>query len=434
MGHGIWDMGYGDMGHRDIGGTWYMVHGTWYMVHVSPHLPPSQETQSILRALSKEQAHAWIVRMLHHNQQRVGCTTEDERVLRDAAAPPLDNRSPTTTTSPPPPLPSPTTTTSPPPPLPLPLPQPQPQPQLPWPLTGPMSFSTEEELEEILRNMPYGSTVCMGGKMNKIESGSVTVGMNEEEAYFEKRSSTVQRMDSTDRKDSTGNIPEDDLYRAAWQHKVIGVEENDMLIYGGGRMAAEVFGLLEHESYEAELPGVFSEDISYGNESIFNRGLIAHEMNNACTNGRYMITFSPAKKRPGKEEKRRKRRRAPIGSCFGPAHDYCAVEQMFSAVHLSPGKALGKGDCLLLSIMAALPQTNEWYVSPQAALEPTRLTMDMVSKMRNGAVDILEGVEDVEGVAMETIRRSEQLGQRGSLNQWRGAANPNLNLTQPITQ
>jgi hypothetical protein len=43
-------------------------------------------------------------------------------------------------------------------------------------------------------------------------------------------------------------------------------------------------------------------------------------------------------------------------------------------------------------------------------------------------------VEDVEGVAMETIRRSEQLGQRGSLNQWRGAANPNLNLTQPITQ
>jgi hypothetical protein len=45
-----------------------------------------------------------------------------------------------------------------------------------------------------------GSTVRMGGgKMNKIESGSVTVGTNEEEAYFEKRSSTVQRMDSTDR-------------------------------------------------------------------------------------------------------------------------------------------------------------------------------------------------------------------------------------------
>tara|TARA_B110001469_G_C9543033_1_gene269612 strand:+ start:109 stop:366 length:258 start_codon:yes stop_codon:yes gene_type:complete len=85
--------------------------------------------------------------------------------------------------------------------------------------------------------------------------------------------------------------------------------------------------------------------------------------------------------------------------------------------------------------MAALPQTNEWYVSPQAALEPTRLTMDMVSKMRNGAVDILEGGEDVQGVAMETIRQSEKLGQRGgSLNQWRGAANPNLNLTQPITQ
>ena len=129
-----------------VHGTWYMVHGTtwYYMVHVSPHLPPSQETQSILRALSKEQAHAWIVRMLNHNQQRVGCTTEDERVLRDAAAPPLDNRSPTTTTSPPPPLPSPTTTTSPPR-LPLPLPL--------WPLTGPMSFSNEKELEEILHHM-----------------------------------------------------------------------------------------------------------------------------------------------------------------------------------------------------------------------------------------------------------------------------------------
>ena len=284
--------------------------------------------------------------------------------------------------------------------------------------------------------MPYGSTVRMGGgKMNKIESGSVTVGTNEEEAYFEKRSITVQRMDSTDGTDSTGNIVEDDIYRAAWQHKAIDEEETDMLIYGGGRMATEVFSLLEHESYEAELPGVFDEEISYGNESIFNRGLIAHEMNTACTNGRYTITFSHAK-RPGKEKKTRsKRKRSPIGSCFGPAHDYCAVEQMFCAVHLSQHKALGKGDCLPLSIMAALPQTNEWYVSPQAALEPTRLTMDMVSKMRNGAVDILEGGEDVQGVAMGTIRQSEKLGQRGgSLNQWRGAANPNLNLTQPITQ
>ena len=69
--------------------------------------------------------------------------------------------------------------------------------------------------------------------------------------------------------------------------------EMDMLILGEGRMAAKVCSLLEYDGFQAKMPGLLREVISYGEESLFNAGLVEHASSSVYTNGSFSISFTP---------------------------------------------------------------------------------------------------------------------------------------------
>ena len=154
-------------------------------------------------------------------------------------------------------------------------------------LSLPRRFSSEAELAEILKSIPFGSVVRMGDKMHKIESCNVSVGDGEHDAYFEKRTSSVTRNGP-----GGGRGVEENIFRAAWE-PMQDCEEMDMLIYGEDRMAATVCSLLEYDGFQAKMPGLISKVVSYGEESLFNAGLVEHASNSVYTNGSFTISFMP---------------------------------------------------------------------------------------------------------------------------------------------
>jgi len=82
----------------------------------------------------------------------------------------------------------------------------------------------------------------------------------------------------------------------------------DMLIHGEGRMAAMVCSLLEYDGFQAKMPSFLSEVISYGEESLFNAGLVEHASDSVYTNGSFTISFTPDLVRVGERPPKRPKR------------------------------------------------------------------------------------------------------------------------------